>query len=80
MIGTFETTIVGIPCQIAVESYYRQSPQGKWADSDWDADGYTEIEYEIRDRKGYKADWLAKKVTDRIADQLEQQIINWMEN
>jgi hypothetical protein len=59
-----DTRIQGIPCQVYVTHYVSQAPMGRWADSDVDCYGYTEVEYDVLDRRGRRADWLAKKITD----------------
>lgn len=41
-------------------------------DSDWDYYGYTEIEYDILDRKGYYANWLIKKLTSNDEEAIEE--------
>ena len=72
-ITEIETTIAGIPCLIGVEEYTAGS-YSYHADSDWDY--YGTCEWVVLDRKGYKADWLARKLTnkdnDRINDLIEQ--------
>ena len=75
---TFEFRVAGIPCIIGVKEYFKQEPQGSWADSDWDCYGYTDVDYDILDRKGYLANWLAKKSSDsddnKIFDAIEKQM------
>lgn len=75
----FETDIAGIPCGIVVDYYLNVPPwRGSAYDcpSDWDYYGYTEFEFTVVDRKGYRADWLAKKLTPgdeaRIREEYEQ--------
>jgi hypothetical protein len=58
------TRIQGVPCQVHVTHFSHQKPLGYWADNDVDCYGYTEVEYEVLDRRGRRADWLAKKITD----------------
>ena len=72
-----ETTIAGIPCIIGV-TYY-ESVRGSYsynAASDMDYYGYTEAEWDVLDRKGYKAAWLERKLTaadhDRINAEIDQ--------
>ena len=60
----FSTHIQGIPCGIRITSYFRQKPLGWWADSDYDAMGYTEAEYTVLNYKGYPAPWLVRKITE----------------
>jgi len=69
------TQIAGIPCQIEVTYWNHQEPLGRNCDSDWDCYGYTDCEFDVLDRKGYKAPWLEAKMTDsdkeRIITELE---------
>lgn len=59
-----ETHVAGIPCQAAMTGgYYQRPDEGTWA-SDWDYyGGWFDVEFEIYDRKGYRAAWLDKKMT-----------------
>lgn len=73
-----ETRIQGIPCQAVMTGGYYQKPDySTWA-SDVDYyGGWFDVEFEIYDRKGYRARWLEKKMTaadeDRIVDELIEQ-------
>ena len=66
--------IRGIPCLVnptrvcVIRSYSR-------ADNPYDYYGWTEIEFEVFDRKGYPAPWLEARMTedDRIA--IEERIL-----
>jgi hypothetical protein len=63
----FDSRIAGIPCTIRVTHMFVQPPHRgspHTCDSDMDFYGYTECEFDVLDRKGYPADWLAKKMTD----------------
>lgn len=73
--GHFETRVCGIPCQVKVDYYVDVKPQGRYADSDWDCYGYTEMEFTLLDRKGYKAEWLQNKMTESDIKMIEQKII-----
>ena len=73
-IDTIEFRISGIPCLIGITHYHSQKPMGKYADSDWDCYGYTDCEWEVLDRKGYKAAWLVKKMTARDEDAIIEAI------
>lgn len=74
--GHFDTHVAGIPCQVRIVSYFRQRPLGPRADSDVGCYGYTECEYELLDRRGYRARWLERKInadTDaRICELIDQ--------
>jgi len=70
-----ETTIAGIPCLIGVTHY--ECVQGSYnyhAASDMDYYGYSEAEWEVLDRKGYKAAWLERKLTARDHDRINAEI------
>lgn len=71
----FKTRVKGIPCGVVVDSFNVVEPQGKFADSDLDCYGYTEIEYHLLDRKGYRAKWLENKMTDKDKDLIEIEIL-----
>ncbi|RLG18745.1 hypothetical protein DRN75_00840 [Nanoarchaeota archaeon] len=67
-----ESRIAGIPCQIEITEY-------KVCPAEPDVGifyPYEEIEYLVRDRKGYLAPWLERKITD---EDIEQQIIDYMQ-
>lgn len=72
-----QSQIQGIPCLIdvtrchVVKGSFRQS-----APSDLDYYGYSEVEFEILDRKGYKATWLERKATEEDKERIEQEILS----
>lgn len=72
--------IQGIPCLLGVKSLEGQEPfkgSPQLCDSDLDYYGWTEIEFDVLDRKGYKAEWLAKK--DFSVHAAERAILNHKE-
>lgn len=72
-------SIAGIPCLIGVESYFSQAPYSgsPWnCDSDIDYYGDEEMDWIILDRKGYRAEWLEKKITASIEEDIQQVIRN----
>ena len=76
---TLSTTIAGIPCQIRVTSYNQvKGSYSRNADSDQDFYGYTDCEWDVLDRKGYAAPWLARKMTDRDTARIDQLIAGYM--
>jgi hypothetical protein len=75
--NVIETTISGIPCRIGITHYYVQKPMGMWADSADDCYGYTDLEYDILDRKGYQADWLARKLTSQDEDRISEEVAEY---
>lgn len=70
--------IAGIPCIINVTYCHHTPPQPNCTSSDIDFNGETDIEYEVLDRKGYKANWLVKKITDDIDHEIRGMIIDTM--
>ena len=71
-----EHRIQGIPCLIEVTLCHVVEPQGRNADSDWDCYGYSEIEYNVLDRRGRIAPWLERKMTDDDKELVEEKILN----
>lgn len=63
----FDSRIAGIPCQIKVVNFYPYVPMHIYGSGYGDADPPEEevLDYEVLDRKGYKAHWLEKKMTDQ---------------
>jgi hypothetical protein len=72
-IAEIETTVAGIPCIIGVTEYSSVAGDSR-ADSDWDYYGYTECDWQVLDRRGRPAPWLAKKLTSKIELAIEAQI------
>ena len=58
-----------------VTYFHVQKPLGPNCDSDWDCYGYTEIEFNVLDRKGYKAAWLERKMTQEDRERIELEIV-----
>lgn len=70
----FDTRIAGIPCQIGVTYFHYQPPwrgSAQTCDSDLDYYGYTELEYDVLDRRGRPAAWLEKKIDDEIRTEIQ---------
>ena len=78
-LATIESRISGIPCLIGVKDYFKQEALGRRADSDWDCYGYTENDWDVLDRKGYKANWLEKKLTSKEEEKINNEIEIYME-
>jgi len=72
-IAEIETTVAGIPCIVGVTHFESVAGDSR-ADSDWDYEGYTESEWEVCDRRGRPAPWLAKKLTSKIEAGIEAEI------
>ena len=68
----FATRISGIPCQVEVCCTAPPEPMRSWGVAMEDASPAEPGEYEIEvfDRKGYKAPWLANKLSDDDFDRL----------
>ena len=68
----FATRISGIPCQVEVCCTAPPEPMRSWGVAMEDASPAEPGEYEIEvfDRKGYKAPWLANKLSDADFDRL----------
>ncbi len=85
VIDTFKITVDGIPALAELTSYIHVAPQGMQADSDVDCYGYTELEYNLKDRKGYPkvgdAAWLYKIAYDKdLWSDIDEQILTKMDN
>ena len=79
-IAEVEHRICGIPCLIGVIEYnHRKGSFNPQEDSDWDFYGYTESEWEVLDRRGRKAPWLAKKLNDEQEELVEEAIIEYFQ-
>ena len=77
-IAEIESRVAGIPCIIGVTHF--ESVKGSFdyhADSDWDYHGYTEFEFEVLDRRGRKAAWLERKLTDEMTQKIESEIAEY---
>ena len=71
-----EAKIYGIPCLVKVITcniYKGTVPNSASLDDD---SGFSEIEYEVCDRKGYPALWLEKKMTSGDRERIEDLIIS----
>jgi len=63
-----EVTVAGIPAIARVRSYHRDG-------DGWGEPRTVEIDYILFDRKGYRAEWLDRKVTESVDEQICEQII-----
>ena len=74
------TKLAGIPCLAGI-TYYEYQPRGRgspWQyDSPDDYYGYEDFEFEITDRKGYPAAWLAAKMSAKDKTRIEREISKW---
>ena len=76
-IATINHRLAGIPCQIGVIEFHVTKPwKGSAASCPSDADwyGYTDIDFEVCDRRGRPAPWLEKKLNDDNCADIEAAI------
>lgn len=68
----FDTTIAGIPCQCRVTHHRPPVPMRVSGTGMADADApiSAEFEYQILDRKGYRAKWLEAKINPLVHSRL----------
>jgi len=77
-IAKIDSYVAGIPCIIGVVDYTCVKGSYSYhAASDWDYHGYTESEWEVCDRRGRPAPWLARKLTDKIEREIEKEIAEY---
>jgi len=77
-IAEIETRVAGIPCIVGVTHFESVAGDSR-ADSDWDYYGYTEAEFEVLDRRGRPAPWLAKKLTSSDESRIEEEIAEYFQ-
>ena len=70
-----ETRISGIPCLIDPTYVFTQKALGPSCDSDQDCYGYSEVEYNVCDRRGRLAPWLERKMTQEEKEEIETLIL-----
>jgi hypothetical protein len=75
-IAQIETRVAGIPCIVGVTHFEVVAGDSR-AESDWDCLGYTEAEWEVLDRRGRPAPWLANKLTDKEESRIEVEIAEY---
>jgi len=70
-------SVKGIPALAHVTHFerHRPWPNPRLAPSDIDAAGYTELEYDLYDLKGYPAGWLERKMDREAHEEVEAEII-----
>ena len=64
----FESSVAGIPCKVKV-TYATKLIPASWDGPEEGGD----FEFELLDRKGYRAKWLEKKLTDKDVERLEKE-------
>ena len=75
-----ETRIAGIPCIIAVTDYESYVPAfiSGAVEHCYPAEGGVG-EYVVLDRRGRRAEWLERKITDCMDREIQQEIFDHME-
>lgn len=76
-LGEFESHVRGIPCVVSVTSYCPGSPaiySGPWAGPE----EYPEADWILFDRRGYRAEWLEKKLDDRETERINEEAVEFM--
>lgn len=76
------TSIAGIPCQAQLTHLsggYVPARVNADPDSCYEAE-YPEVDFEILDRKGYRAKWLETKLTPAESDRIETELLKEMED
>lgn len=79
-IAEINARVAGIPCVIGVSHY--NCVKGSYSsqeDSDWDYYGYNDAEWDVCDRNGRKAPWLASKMTKSDVVQIEAIIAQYFD-
>jgi len=73
--------LAGIPCIINVLSYEEYVPAKTYGPPEdcYPAEGGCG-DYEILDRRGYRAKWLERKIDSRIDSEIQDAIFEYMEN
>ena len=78
-IAEIQTRVAGIPCIIGVIEYSSTSGSYNYnAASDMDYYGYTDCNWEVCDRRGRPAPWLAKKLTSKEESRIEREVAQHM--
>ena len=76
----FETHVCGIPCGVVVVDFQHAPPNRNCTDSDIDYYGYTECEWFVVDRTGYKAEWLEKKMSEKDSLRIDDEVFDYYKN
>ena len=78
-IAEIETRVAGIPCIVGVTSFVNVRGNVS-ADNEMDYHGYTESEFEVCDRRGRPAPWLARKMTSTDESRIESEIAEYIKH
>lgn len=68
------TTVSGIPCIARVTSYSAGCAARIWPIEHSHPEEPEEVEFEVCDRRGRPAPWLAKKLTDKECARIESEL------
>lgn len=71
----YAVKVCGIPCHALVTDYHEG-----WDGNYWEPPEYAEVEFELYDRKGYRAGWLEAKMSDDERVDLEVHLIKLIES
>ena len=76
--GDIEATVQGIPCQVEILSYSPGCGMAITGSGFGDAEPPEpeEVEFQLRDRRGYRAEWLERKMTPGDREAIERLISN----
>lgn len=77
----FYTKVCGIPCTVKVTTYHKAVPMRIWGSGmgDCDPPEPEEFEFQLFDRKGYRAAWLEAKLTDAVEHQIYEDFQQYLE-
>lgn len=71
-----QTRVCGIPAQVEITAYSPGRTARLWGHPDtWAPPEFVEFEYQILDRRGRPAPWLARKLTDADRRDIEKLIM-----
>lgn len=73
----FETRVAGIPCGVVVMEY-RDNPGWSSNPAMVEPDD-REFEFILIDRKGYRIEWLERKLTECDCRRIENEYLDWRE-
>jgi len=69
------TRIAGIPCKVIVTTFEPYQPGGFF-----EPPGGGEIEFDVYDRRGYKAAWLERKLTEDDEDRIFHEYADYLKD
>lgn len=73
----FETRVAGIPCGVVVLEY--RDASGWSSNPEMVEPDDREFEFILVDRKGYRANWLERKLTECDCKRIESEYLAWRE-